>query len=351
MRTVAQFHVGIDLHQRVIQTCVMDLKTGEMIERRFRVSGLVEGLGVVDYLAGWKERARYVVEAVGMNRWFVNACRERGMDVVVADPAKLNLKMLGKKTDRHDAQELARRLGLGDIDRKAQTYYPSEAEYGARKVLRVRHELKGIRQRVVNQLRAMFRAYWVEAPAGRLYTKKGLGWLEGCEMENEELTRCVRALGRLLEKVEAEIADLTERARELSRETWPRELDAIPQVGALTAVTLANELGDVERFGRTRMAAAVAGLAPRVSDSADRSHHGPVTKRGNVPTVDPGADGSAVAGRRSGGEDVGGPDGATNAPEQGAHGAGATARGGDLRGATARRAVLDGAMSGCVKAA
>ena len=58
----------------------------------------------------WRKGGRYVVEALGLNRWFVNASREAGFDIVVVDAVKLNLRVLGKKTDRRDAHELARRL-------------------------------------------------------------------------------------------------------------------------------------------------------------------------------------------------------------------------------------------------
>ena len=80
---------------------------------------------------------------IGVNRWFVNNLLECGFDVVVCDPVKLNLKMLGRKTDRKGAQEIARRLLLGDIDRNAATYYLSDDEYGKRKVIRTRARPSG----------------------------------------------------------------------------------------------------------------------------------------------------------------------------------------------------------------
>ena len=48
----------------------------------------------------------------------------------MCDPRKLDLKKLDKKTDRRDAREIARHLWLGDLDRMARTYYPSDEEYG-----------------------------------------------------------------------------------------------------------------------------------------------------------------------------------------------------------------------------
>ena len=64
------------------------------------------------------------------------------MEIVVADAAKLGLSTLGKKTDRRDAREMARRLRLGDIDRHATTYYPSDDEYGVRKLSDITRTLR-----------------------------------------------------------------------------------------------------------------------------------------------------------------------------------------------------------------
>lgn len=36
----------------------------------------------------------------------------------------------GTMDDRRDAREIARRLWLGDLDRMARTYYPSDEVYG-----------------------------------------------------------------------------------------------------------------------------------------------------------------------------------------------------------------------------
>jgi transposase len=116
-----------------------------------------------------------------MNRWLVNAMRAQKMDVVVVDAVKLNLRMLGKKTDRRDAYEIARRLWLGDIDRNAKTYYPDEDRYGCRKVLRTRHKLVQVRQQLVNQVRGLLNAYRIEAPKAELSSKKNLEWLAGME--------------------------------------------------------------------------------------------------------------------------------------------------------------------------
>ena len=276
------YFVGIDLHKELIQVCVLDARGEKVSEQRFAGGTLEQGHAVVNVLGQWKNGGRYAVEAIGMNRWLVNAMRAQGMDVTVVDAVKLNLRMLGKKTDRRDAYEIARRLWLGDIDRNAKTYYPDEEQYGCRKVLRTRHKLVQIRQQLVNQVRGLLNAYRIPGPKGELTSKRNLEWLARVELSGKLLTECLRGLGQALRAVQASIDALTLRIKEeASKEGVSSLHENLEGVGPQTALTLVHELGDVKRFTSARAVASYAGLAPRVANSADKAHHGKITKRGN----------------------------------------------------------------------
>ena len=58
-------------------------------------------------------------------------------------------------------------------------------------------------------------------------------------------------------------------------------LDTIPGVGALLGLTIASEIGDVARFGSPRKLVGYAGMAPKVSQSGDRSRTGALSKAGS----------------------------------------------------------------------
>lgn len=282
MLKTEQHFIGIDLHKTIIQACILD-GYGEVVEElRFHSSTLEEGLDVVAELSRWKESGRFCVEAVGMNRWFVNACRSSGLDVVVVDASKLNLRMLGKKTDRRDAYEIARRLFLGDIDRNATTYYPTDDEYAARKLLRTRHKLVSLRQQLVNQIRALLAAYRVPSPRGAVHSDSGLVALRSVALAHPDLDLCLSALLDSMEATQGSIHRLSQAIIERAKsERRAASLATLPQVGPQTAVTLLYELGDLSRFRNAKAVASYAGLVPRVSNSADKSHHGSITKRGN----------------------------------------------------------------------
>ncbi len=277
-----KYFVGVDLHKTILQVCVLDGDGKVLRERRFRGGSLEEGLVAVEWLAQWKEGGRFCVEALGMNRWFVNACHELGLEITVVDATKMCLRMLGKKTDRRDAYELARRLRLGDVDQNLATYFASESEFAGRKLVRTRHALTQLRQDVVNQIRALLATYRVAAPLNQLFRQKALQKLRETSLASEDLTLCLQSMVSSLETIQASIEELTKRiTARTQEEKATATLMLLPSIGPLTATTMVVELGDLHRFRNSKAVASYAGLAPRVANSADKSHHGRITKRGN----------------------------------------------------------------------
>jgi len=280
--TAIEFYVGVDLHKAVIQICVLDQTAAILHEQRFLGETLEEGLQAVEALTRWRDGGRFAVEAVGFNRWFVDACKSRGLDVVVVDPSRLGLRMLGRKTDRRDAYEIARRLLLGDIDRNARSYYASDEEYARRKILRTRHRLVELRQDVINQIRAFLRTHRLPSPSGNLYSSKNLAALRTLALPAPELTSPMSALVASLEALHRNIGELDREILGMAATTHIAALIELPGLGPQSAATLVSELGDVRRFHSSRAVSSYAGLAPRVYNSADKQHHGPMTKRGNA---------------------------------------------------------------------
>lgn len=283
MKSVARHFIGVDLHKTVLQYCVVDGRGQVVHEQRVTIAPDAAGQAVFLQFSPWRRACRVAVEAVGMNRWFVNGLLERGFEVVVVDPIKLNLKMLGKKTDKRDAREIARRLWLGDIDRDAKTWYPDDETYGDRKLARTRQGLMVQRQHLSNQIKALLRAYNVSPPAKTLHSQSGIKGLLAMQLVNDPLTQCLHELTRAMAAMTQAVAALT-RKMEQRVAADPRlhaAMTQLPSVGAVSVLTLVSELGDVSRFRDAKAVASSGGMVPRVYQSADVAHHGRLTKRGN----------------------------------------------------------------------
>lgn len=281
MKTLTRFYVGVDLHKTAIQICVLNDHGDVLEERRFLVRSLGESKPLFDFLKPYRKHGRLSVEALGLNRWFVNALLDGGYRVTVCDPSKLRLKMHGRKTDRRDAREIARRLYLGDIDTYATTWYADDGTYGRRKLLRTRHAQTEQRQFVINQIRALLNAYKIRYDGG-LTSTRAIAWLSNLQLATEELTLVLQSWVSVMVSFGESIALLDQQLDAMNEDTAAEALQReLSYVGPLTAAVIVNELGDVTRFRNARSVAAYAGLVPRVNQSGETAIHGGLTRRGN----------------------------------------------------------------------
>jgi transposase len=281
---MSQYHVGVDLHKTIAQVCVLDSKGDIREERRFQIPDRDSTVSLLDWLAQFLPAGRLAVEALGCNRWFVNACRDRRWDVLVANACKLDLRREGKKTDRRDAFEIARRLFLGDLDRCAKTYYPTDAEYGRRKVTRIEHSQIQKRTETLAQIRGLLNAYKITVLTTQLWTQKSIAWLRSLTLPTEDLTFSLQVLVDDLASVQQRILALKKRIKEMAAKDDEAVLwmNVLPSVGPQTALMVRSELGDARRFRSARAVASYTGVVPRVIASADKAHHGGMTHRGNA---------------------------------------------------------------------
>lgn len=276
------YWIGVDLHTRVIQVCVLDSSSEVIHQDRRSGPTLEDGLELVEELAKRFPGAHLAVEALGTNRWFVAACEEHGLRVTVAHATHLALKLSGRKCDRRDAFELARRHRLGDIEKNAKAYHPTAEEYGWRQLFRHRHSLVARRTEVVCQIRALLRSHRAESPRGDLYAKRNLAKLRTVRLQDEceqivltSLIDLLTSTHEIVQRLHQACAELTKRQERIA------PLLQLPYVGTVIAGTIAAELGDVHRFRSAKAVASYAGLVPRVVQSANRDRGGPLVRHGN----------------------------------------------------------------------
>jgi transposase len=115
-------HIGIDVHKRESQICIL-AEGGELIECRIRTEP--ERFAAV---LGHRPRARIVIEASTDSEWVARCLETLGHEVIVADPnfAPMYATRTRKvKTDRRDARALADACVLGAYRRAHRRSDPS----------------------------------------------------------------------------------------------------------------------------------------------------------------------------------------------------------------------------------
>ena len=269
--------VGLDVHARSVVAGVIDQASGEV--RSLRVPPGSEA--TVAWLKTLPAPVRVVYEAGPTGYGLARACAEAGISCVVAAPSRIRPAADRVKTDRRDAERLARLLRLGEI---TAVRVPGPDEEAARDLVRAREDARGDLMRARHRLSKLLLRHGAVYDA-TAWTRAHDAWLRKQRFQGGPLaivfdecySRMIDAKTRrdALDKAIAELAaskpyvDVVER------------LVCLRGVSTLTAFALTVELGDWNRF-RPESLGPFLGLTPSENSSGERRRQGAITKAGNT---------------------------------------------------------------------
>jgi transposase len=268
-------YVGIDWAYGRAAWCA--LGDGGEVRAEGLVSADEDGLAKLVLRLGTDAKA--AIEMMSGAVWVRDRLTEAGWEVQVAHARKVrDVAPLACKTDKVDARVLAE---LRRRDLVPELWLPSASDRALRERLRRRAHLVKMRTSARNRIFGLLTQFGLRISWRRLRKPDGMQLLE---------RRGVPAVWR------ASIAELLELASEMDRRIDPidRELAPLagsdervellrtmPGVGPLLGLTFAAEIGEVSRFSSPRKLIGYAGLAPRISQSGERSQTGALSKAGS----------------------------------------------------------------------
>jgi transposase len=272
-RTFEGLVVGLDVGDRTTAFHIVDA-TGETVGRgTFPTREHA-------FAAHFQHRPclRLILEVGTHSPWLSRLLESWGHEVIVANPHRLRLIAQSvRKNDRADAETLAR-VGRLDIALLSPVHHRSAEAQADLAVLRSRAALVAVRSRLVNEARATVKSIGGRLPScsPEAFPHVAFPWVP------EALLPALRPLFET-------IASLTSRIREMDRELastaarYPAaaQLQQVPGVGPVTALTFVLTLDDPHRFPRSRDVGAYLGLVPKQRQSGDRELHLGITKAGD----------------------------------------------------------------------
>jgi transposase len=269
-------YVGLDVHKRVVEACIVD-HTGKVVHReRFALNRRTLALFATKIL----RTTDHVALEATTNCWAVaDVLRPHVAKVLVSNPMATKAIAQAKvKTDKVDAYVLAQLLRC---DFLPEVWQPDEATRRLRELTGRRSALVSQRTAMRNRIHSVLAMRLIEAPL-RLFNAEGLAWLAEIELDDQARTLVDSDL-RQLEFLQKEIDALD---AELARRGYANEqvklLMTLPGVDVATAEAMLAAWGDPKRFPDGDHAAAYLGLVPSTKQSANQCYHGPITKRGNT---------------------------------------------------------------------
>lgn len=268
--------VGVDLHARSAVAGVLDGDSGELSTRRVSAVSVV----LVEWLRTLPAPVRVAYEAGPTGFELARACERAGIACLVAAPGKIPRAAAERvKTDRRDAERLARLLRLGEL---TAVRVPDELEEAARDLVRAREDARGDLMRARHRLSKLLlrhgllweRKAWTGEHDRWLGSLRFDGPLAVCFDESYGNVLQAKARRDRLDQAIAELAASPAYAEIVGR------LCCLRGVSTLTALALTVELGNWHRFEPATLGAFL-GLVPSEHSSGEQRRQGPITKTGN----------------------------------------------------------------------
>lgn len=270
--------VGLDVHARSTVAGVLDAASGEL--RVQPVSPRSEE--TVAWLLSLPGPVRVAYEAGPTGYELARACAVAGIACTVAAPSKIPRASGDRvKTDRRDAERLARLLRLGEL---VAVRVPDPLEEAARDLVRTREDARGDLMRARHRLSKLLLRHGL-VYEGSAWTLAHDAWLRRQRFQSRALSlafdECygavVQAKGRrdALDEAIAELAGEPPFADVVAR------LVCLRGVSTLSALALTVELGDWQRF-RPQSLGPFLGLTPSEHSTGERRRQGAITKTGNT---------------------------------------------------------------------
>jgi transposase len=274
-------HVGVDAHKATYHVALLS-------DRRGLVATWAQpahpGL-LAERLTPLREHIAQVVYEAGPTGFaLVRRLRADGFRAEVIAPAKTPVTPgADPKTDRLDCRRLAVFAQKGLLQ---PVRVPTEQEEADRQVLRLREQLVRKSRSIQQQIKAFLLQHGVAEPQGlACWSDAAVRALRGLELA-AELRFCLDVMLDELDHARSQVARVTRRLRELARAERHRpalaDLQSVPGVGPVTAMTFRLELPEPERFDHQGQVARMIGLAPQVIQSGQTRRSGRVLKSGNA---------------------------------------------------------------------
>lgn len=273
--------IGMDVHKENILAAAVN-GAGETLHRwetpntpkgKERLAKRLAGIGTV--------RCVYEAGPCGYDlRRFLEG-KEISCDVIAPSliPKKSGDRI---KTDRRDAEKLARMHRMGEL---TTIRVPTPAQEALRDLVRAREDaqedLLRRRHRVSKFLLRQGRRY-----EGRTWTQTFVRWLGSQTFDNPDMNDFFRESLLAIEQEQERIRRLDKKIEEAA--TRPEVAETVAKlrtlrgIDTLSAMTIITELFDLKRFASPRELMAFIGLVPKERSSGATQWRGKITKAGNA---------------------------------------------------------------------
>ena len=206
-----------------------------------------------------------------------------GVECVLCSPSKTERKPGDKiKTDKRDAQKLAKMYKNGDI---TPVRIPPELDEAVRDVCRARTDAVDDLSRAKQRLNSFLLRHGFRYSGKSRWTPGHMRYLRALTMPTDAQKIVMEAYIQSIDMSQSRVEDLKAKLIELLQDwEWKPVVDALMGCKGfqeVAAMTITSELGDLRRFENPRKLMAFLGLVPSEHSSGGTRRQGSITRCGN----------------------------------------------------------------------
>ena len=271
--------VGLDVHKRSIVAAIR--VNGREVKH---CTMPADAQAVVRTLEPYRAGMQMVVYEAGLTGYgLARALQGAGMPAVVVAPNRTpRCSTVQNKSDRLDCRNLALFAEKGGLLKAVAI--PTQQEEQDRQLIRTRQQLMDERRRVKQHIKSLLTCHGIAEPPGLAHWScaavqalRSMKLSRSLRVCLDVALRSLQHFNQELDRLGKEIARVSGLARH-RRGMWL--LRSHPGVGSTTASTFLLEVYRPERFANEKQVAAYVGLAPRVRQSGETRHGGPLVRAG-----------------------------------------------------------------------
>jgi transposase len=280
-------YIGLDVHKESISIAVAEAGRDGEIRSYGKISNnlqtMEKAIARLRKQYGQETELHFCYEAGPCGFVLVRRLHQLGHQCIVVAPSKIARASGDKiKTDRRDAEKLAKSHRAGDLEA---IYIPEATDEAIRDLCRARTDAVDDQRRARQRLKAFLLQH------GYAYQGKG-HWGQAHMRYLRELVLPHPAMKTILEEDLMAVTDAgarvtrCEQAMEHLLESWRLKpaveaLMAFKGFQIVAAMITVSELGALPRFDHPRQLMAYLGLVPSESTSSTQRRQGAITKCGN----------------------------------------------------------------------
>ena len=276
--------VGLDVHAATVAIAVAE--TGGEVRSVGVVAHEVSSIRRVLGKIGKKEQLRVCYEAGPTGYALYWELTRLGIECIVVAPSLIPKAASDRvKTDRRDALKLARAHRAGDL---TAVWVPDQKHEALRDLVRLREAAQEDNVRAKHRLGKFFLRHGLKDSSGKKkWSDTWWQWARKVKIPHfEQEVTLIELISEVdhqkhrLIRIEAAIDKAIQEGSERIRKIVDG-LQALRGVGKLTAVTLAVELGTMNRFQKASQVMSYTGVTSSEYSSGSKRRQGAITKAGN----------------------------------------------------------------------